>query len=275
MAPKSRIGSVTAGLTDPLTKTARDTYRNLAEHYPSPDLVLRMLDADLPLRRVRTAQAVYYMSPARIETWRKENNKVFTVDPEVPSGLAIGNTSFDAARAREFGLATAFCDSKAAVAEALRLSSQSLSEDWLVGKQPVVWRIDVTGTLNKASIDSLRRRINSAVGRGAELPDPQPRHGGGRDRLCAGACRRAAPASRVKNGSISLRKLPMCPRAGRSAPLSTSLSPATKLSWAAARHWPTSTTWPAKKPTHWRFAAKRCSRCSRRRTIRCCCSTRP
>jgi membrane-bound serine protease (ClpP class) len=210
-APKARMGNVTAGLTDPLTKTARDTYRHLAEHYPSPDLVLRMLDADLPLRRVRTAQAVYYLSPARIETWRKENNKVFTVEPEVPSGLAIGNSSFDAGRAREFGLATAFYDSKAALATALRLSSQSLSEDWLVGKQPVVWRIDVTGTLNKASVDSLRRRISSAVGRGANFLILNL-DGEGGDTTYVPALADELRQLRVKNGSYLVKKIAYVPK---------------------------------------------------------------
>jgi membrane-bound ClpP family serine protease len=166
--PKARIGNVTGGLAEPLTKTMRATYQHLAEQYPSPDLIGRMVDPELPLRRVKTAQGIFYLSPARIEAWSAEKRPL-TVDSEVPRGLELGNAFFDANRARELGLATAFYDSKAALADALRLPRHSLSEDWLVGKQPVVWRIDVSGTLNKARVDSLRRRINSAIGRGANF----------------------------------------------------------------------------------------------------------
>jgi membrane-bound ClpP family serine protease len=165
---RARIGNVARALSDPLTKTARDAYREMAQQFPSPDLILRMLEPDLPLRRVKTGNATLFLSPNRIDDWRKDN-KIFTVETTVPSGLEPGNALFDAKLAREVGLAGARYDTKAELADALKLSRQSLSEDWLVGKQPVVWRIDVNGTINKARIDSLRRRINSAVGRGANF----------------------------------------------------------------------------------------------------------
>jgi membrane-bound ClpP family serine protease len=166
--PRARIGNVTQGLDEPLTKTARAAYEFQADQYPSPDLILRMLDPQLPLRRVEAGKGTFYLSPARIEQWSAEKRS-FTVKSEVPRGLELGNALFDAPMAREVGLATAFYDSRAALADALKLSRQSLSEDWLVGKQPVVWRIDVTGPLDKGRVDSLRRRINSAVGRGANF----------------------------------------------------------------------------------------------------------
>jgi membrane-bound ClpP family serine protease len=165
---RARIGNVTRSLPEPLTDTALTTYRAVAERYSSPDLILRMLDPQLPLRRVKTGQAVLYLSPARIEKWSADQ-KVFAVEPDVPAGLEVGNAMYDARLAREVGLVGAFYDGKAALADALKLSRHSLAEDWLVGKQPIAWRIDVTGTLNKARVDSLRRRINYAVGRGANL----------------------------------------------------------------------------------------------------------
>jgi membrane-bound serine protease (ClpP class) len=165
---RARIGNVTRSLAEPLTPTARNTYRELAEQFASPDLVLRMLDPELPLQRVKTGNAILYLSPARIAEWRKEN-KIFTVEPAVPAGLEPGNAIFDARLAREVGLAGALIDTRADLADALKLSRHSLTEDWLVGKQPVAWRVDVTGVLNKGRVDSLRRRINSAVGRGANF----------------------------------------------------------------------------------------------------------
>ncbi len=164
---QARIGNVTKDLTPPLTETGREAYRRLAEQFASPDLVLRMLDPDLPLKRVKTGQADFYLSPARIDQWHAAG-KVFTELP-LPAGLENGNALFTAKLAREVGLASALYDKKPALADALKLSRHSLSEDWLVGEQPVVWRIDVTGAINKARVDSLRRRINSAIGRGANF----------------------------------------------------------------------------------------------------------
>ncbi len=165
---RARIGNVTRGLTEPLTNTRREAYRQLAALYPSPDLILRMLDPQLPLRRVKTPGAVLYLSPDRIVEWSKQG-KVFTVESDTPPGLELGNALFGAKLARDVGLASAFYDSRATLAEALKLSRHSLAEDWIVGKQPIVWRIDVTGALNKGRVDSLLRRMKSAVGRGGNL----------------------------------------------------------------------------------------------------------
>ena len=165
---RARIGNVTQALEAPLTKTMRAAYQHIAERYASPDLVLRMVNRQLPLRRVKTANATYYMSPDRIAQWSKER-KDFTVDSDLPAGLELGIGLYGAKLARDIGLASATYDTRAALAEALKLSRHCLAEDWVVGKQPVVWRIDVTGELNKGRIDSLGRRIKSAVGRGANF----------------------------------------------------------------------------------------------------------
>ena len=166
--PRARIGNVTVGLTEPLTPTQREAYRHLAEGFASPDLVLRMLDPQFPIRQVKSESGTFYLSTARIAAWT-DAKKAFTVESDVPRGLEPGNALFDANRARELGLAAALYNSRASLADALRLSRLSLAEDWIAGKQPIVWRIDVTGELNKGRIDSLRRRINSAVGRGANF----------------------------------------------------------------------------------------------------------
>lgn len=166
--PRARLGDVTKGLTEPLTETARDAYRRLAESYPSPDLILRLLDPSLVLKRVETAQGVRYASPERIEKWRSEG-KALAVKSEVPPGIEVGRASYDPETARAIGLSSAFYDTRADLAAALQLPRQSLSENWLVGRQVVPWRLDVVGPIDKARLDSLRRRLNTAVGRGANL----------------------------------------------------------------------------------------------------------
>jgi membrane-bound ClpP family serine protease len=166
---RARIGNVTAGAGAALDKTERLKYVDLAERdCPSPDLILRMLDPDLELRRVKTEKGVFYATPARIDEWKREK-KVLVEESGLPNGLARGNGLFDANLALEVKLASALYDTRIAVADALKLSRQSLSEDWFIGKTKVVWRIDVSGPLNKGSVDSLRRRVKSAIGRGANM----------------------------------------------------------------------------------------------------------
>jgi membrane-bound ClpP family serine protease len=166
--PKARLGDVTRGLPEPLTRTATDAYRNAAERYPSPDLILRMIEPNLPLRAVKTEAGTRYASPERLKKWTAEGKR-FTELSEVPPGLQRGNAIFDAPTARAVGLCGAFYDTRADLAAALKLPRSSLSEDWLVGRQVVPWRLDVTGTIDRARVDSLRRRIHTAVGRGANL----------------------------------------------------------------------------------------------------------
>ena len=103
--------SATAGLAEPLTTTMRNAYRQVANEHGSPDLILRMVDPELPLRRVKTPQSVSYLSPVSIEAWTAEK-RTFAVESELPRGLELGNAIFDANRARELGLATVFYDSR-------------------------------------------------------------------------------------------------------------------------------------------------------------------
>src|SRR5207237_1113714 len=133
--PRARIGNVTSP-SEPLTPTQREAYRHLAESFPSPDLVLRMVDAELPIRRVKAESGTFYLSTARVAAWT-DAKKVFTVESDVPRGLEAGNALFDAQRARELGLAAAFYESRASLADALKLSLLSLGEYRIACSHPI------------------------------------------------------------------------------------------------------------------------------------------
>jgi membrane-bound serine protease (ClpP class) len=166
--PKARLGDVLYHVKGPLKKQERASYEEIANNYASPDLIVRMFEPALPILRVQTDKGERYASPQRIEEWRAKGLAV-AVKTEVPAGLEPGKASFDAEKAREFGLCQAFYNSRADLRKALNLPRHSVHEDWFADKQRVAWRIDVNGTLDKGRLDSLRRRINSAIGKGANF----------------------------------------------------------------------------------------------------------
>ncbi len=166
--PKARLGDVLFGGKRVLKKQERLAYEELAQHYASPDLVMRMLEPDLPIAQVQTDKGVRYASRKRIDEWRAQGQTI-AVKMEIPAGLERGKASFDADRALEFGLCQALYNSRADLRKALGLPRHSVNEDWFADKQRVAWRIDVNSTLDKGRLDSLRRRISYAIGQGANF----------------------------------------------------------------------------------------------------------
>lgn len=179
--PPTRIGDVLLHVEGPLTPAQRRTYTDLAEEkFASPDLVLRLIEPMLVLQRVVTDKGVRFASPERVKSWRSKGRTI-AVKGEVPRGLEPGLMSYDSALAAEVGLCRAFANSRQDVQKALNLPPRSLSEDWLIGRQrpAVVWRLEISGPLDRARLDSLSRRIHSAVGRGANFLVLELKAGGG------------------------------------------------------------------------------------------------
>src|SRR5262249_32016629 len=135
-----------------------------ARGFASPDLVGRMLDKDLVLKRVKTPAGPRYLSQKSIQELEKANQP-FAVDDNLSDALQTGNALFDAQQALELGLATGIKNSPAELAAALRLPRKSLTEDWLVVHEKVnPWRIEVRGPLDKGKLEALERRLKKAVG---------------------------------------------------------------------------------------------------------------
>jgi membrane-bound serine protease (ClpP class) len=169
MSNNARLGDAlrdAAGL-DPSTARA---YEVIAQGNPVPDLVLKMVNPDLEIHKVRTREGVRYLDKKKLDRLRQEKDKGGVLaDEGVPPGLEARTLLLDTRQARALGLCKAIYDSRAEVARALRLSQRSLDEDFLVGRVIVPWRIEVHGVINRAKLDSLERRIKSAVSHGANL----------------------------------------------------------------------------------------------------------
>jgi membrane-bound ClpP family serine protease len=167
--PAARLGGVTRGLDGVLDEVERTAYRGIAKQYPSPDVIQRMSDPELPLRKVRTKQGERYLSAESIKEWEGKGQLV-GVDAGTPQGLQPGQSIFEPELARELKIAKEIYRSRAELAAALQLPRQSLTEDWLVGRgTPVVWWVELRGPLDAGKLKSLERRIKAAVARDANF----------------------------------------------------------------------------------------------------------
>jgi membrane-bound serine protease (ClpP class) len=166
--PKARIGDVLYNVKGVLKKHERLNYEEYAQHFASPDLILRMLEPNLRIARVTTDKGERYASLQRVDEMKAKGQTVAIKDPS-PLGLEPGKASFDAEKALELGLCQGLYNSRAELRQALGVPRQALQEDWFVDKQRVPWRLDVSGNFDRARLESLRRRIGSAVGKGANF----------------------------------------------------------------------------------------------------------
>jgi membrane-bound ClpP family serine protease len=168
MAPESKIGDVLRGHEGRLPPAVESAYKDVARKSRWGDLVLRMLHPDLPIHKVQLAGGgTAFWSDATLKA-KKEQGERFTQAAETPAWLDRGNSAFEAAQAVAAQLAKSVPADRAALADALPLPRHSLREDWLAGRTPVAWRIDVNG-LDAGRLESLKRRIKEAVRHGANL----------------------------------------------------------------------------------------------------------
>ena len=159
---KAKIGDIRRG-QDLLKQDVLDYYRMIAKKRGLGDLVERMINKDLPLKKVKTAQGTLYLqSVANLP------EKSYTIE-ELPADLTPGKSLFDANLARQLSLCKKLVGSRELVARDLGLPRKVLTEDWLMGRTPVVWRIDFSGETSKGNMESLERRIKNALSRGANF----------------------------------------------------------------------------------------------------------
>ena len=164
---KACLGDVTRELGGFLGETTRLAYAGVARNFASPDLVGRMLDRTLVLKKVKTTEGPRYLSEKSLQELAA-GKQAYTVDDNLPDALQVGNAVFDAQQAFELGLCSGIKNSPAELAAALHLPRKSLTEDWLVLHEKVyTWRIEVRGPLDKGKLDAIERRIKAALGRGA------------------------------------------------------------------------------------------------------------
>ncbi len=167
-APRARLGAITNGLDGVLDEVERTAYRSAAKSYPSPDVIARMIDPDLPLRRAKTKQGPRFLSPQSVKEWESKG-ELLSVEPTPPPGLQPGQNLFEPELAVQLGLCRAIYKTRAELAAALQLPRHSLVEDWLADKVKVPWVIEVRGPLDAGKVNSLRRRIDRAIGQHANF----------------------------------------------------------------------------------------------------------
>jgi membrane-bound ClpP family serine protease len=171
MSNRARIGDVLREQERPLDGSTRKAYEDIANSRPEiGDLVLKMITPDMEVHKVQTGKDVLYLDKKKLDALRRGTEKdKLPVDKGVPPGLETRHVLLDAKQARAFDLCKAIYDTRPEVASALKLLPRSLREDFLTGRTPVAWRIEVRGTINKARLDSLARRIKTAISRDANL----------------------------------------------------------------------------------------------------------
>jgi membrane-bound serine protease (ClpP class) len=163
---KARLGDVDpeGGLLG--QEFVRNAYEIVAKKY-SKGLVFRLIDKNLVVKKVLVQNGVLYLSDEEIKQRRDKGEQLIV--EEAPRGLEAGTTLVDWT-ASAFGLVSKETFStREDLARALHLPRRSLDEDWLVGRTPVVWRIEVRGSLDQGKIESLRRRIKNAIGKSANM----------------------------------------------------------------------------------------------------------
>lgn len=165
---KGRLGDILRGQDTDMPVQDRAIYRSVAEDSGIGDVVERMMNRNFVLRKVKTAAGEFYVGTATVERWQKDG-KLLQVDNDVPPGLEPGNALFDAELAHKIGLCQALYDTRAELAAALRLPRRSLAEDWIVGQTRVVWRVELKNATDKGSLDSLERRLKTAISRNANF----------------------------------------------------------------------------------------------------------
>lgn len=165
--PKAKLGDIRKGQDRELTEPTRLAYAQIAQNDGLGDLTERMMNKDLPLKKVKTLEGIRYLSPDSLRKLEKDG-KQFQVEGAV-AGLETGSAFFDADLAQKVGLAQERYNNRADLARALGLSRTALNEDWLVGRTPIAWRIEVKGPINRGALESLERRIKMAVKRDANM----------------------------------------------------------------------------------------------------------
>lgn len=183
MSERGALGSVVPDAAQRLAEndTVRVAYMEvIAARNLCPAVVLKMLDRDLVVLKARKLQggSVWYIDASKQEAESKQGIVVTDPTPVLNEGAL--STLLTARQARELGLCQPFAlDSRQQVAEKYQLPASSLREDPLMGRTPVVWRIEVRGQVNGALNETLQRRIRRAIGQGANFIILQLECGGG------------------------------------------------------------------------------------------------
>src|SRR5438105_1286026 len=125
-----------------------------------------MLDRDVVLLEGQRNGAVWYLDGRKRDEAQRDGVVAVNPQPLLPAGAAA---LYTAREARKYNLCQQLKDTRQEVAELYQLTPSSLREDPLQGRTPEVWRIEFQGEVNKAFEERMRRRLDRATRRGANL----------------------------------------------------------------------------------------------------------
>jgi membrane-bound serine protease (ClpP class) len=146
MSRKARLGNALRGQSKPVEPDQIVFYKNAASRRRRPEAaVLKMLDKNVHL----------------------------------PGVQFDASDAYDAEQAEKFGLCDLKLETRQELKDAYRLPTSSLREDPLQGRTPNAWRIVLTGPVNRALMETIVRRTQRAISKGANLIIYQLECGGG------------------------------------------------------------------------------------------------
>ncbi len=166
MSNDASLGYIREGNVE-LTAEVLAGYKDIINKRPGQGALIRkMLDGDLTISKVETAQSVEYVTARELDVKKAKGEIRKVLENRI---LDPGRALFKADEARKYGLCQAIFESRKAIQQNMNLPPQSLQEEWLVSGTPVPWVVKLTGTVNSGKLSSLRRRIGNAIRQGSNL----------------------------------------------------------------------------------------------------------
>ncbi|HEX4590853.1 MAG TPA: hypothetical protein VH120_13035, partial [Gemmataceae bacterium] len=166
MSSEAVLGPVVVDKDGSLNDLKLSAYERIASKGRAA-LVLKMIDRSMAVYEGRLPNgAVTYFDDRKRAEVEKAGVVGISPQPVLPAGTVAKYTADEALR---FGLCQAKLDSKQEVAERFGLSASSLREDPLQGRTPDAWLIKVSGPIDRATAEALRRKISRATRQGANI----------------------------------------------------------------------------------------------------------
>jgi membrane-bound ClpP family serine protease len=166
MAPGSRIGEIVARDAPPPPDTEIDFYVRKVARPALAAVVLKMADKNAEVKEGRRNGSVWYFDKRREAEEIKDGVVGIKDEPIFPAGTTISIPADQAARIK---LCKSIRSSRQEVAETYQMSPNSLREDPLQGREPVAWKIDLRGPVNKGMYETLQRRLGFVVSQRANI----------------------------------------------------------------------------------------------------------
>jgi membrane-bound ClpP family serine protease len=149
-------------LIDPTMKFAYEKYAGIKSP-GSPDLVLKMLVKDMEVWQSKTSNPVRYKD--RLKIPEAERGRYKPVDL---AALQRGSTRYTGEEALRVDLCRSNFSTLKEVADIEGLSESSLRQGILPGPKNA-WLVEFSGAVTNARVSSVRRKIDKAIRRGANL----------------------------------------------------------------------------------------------------------